>query len=356
MIITGLLVCCVVGGGQVTSSVGPEPIKTQAALTARFELVRRLSFSAPAVSGSFALSGDGEQVYFTERAGQPQETDLMALDLGQGGVRLVMPLCGGSSHPAESNMCTLPDVYVGSLPGDARRLLIAQGVLPQPYAKVFVLDLVTGNRVTLQFGRSPRWALLKSNGVDAALGVSGNMQVSPSGKYVLARLHLVELLPYYAEENFGVFSLKTGKREFLYHVPVCVVGNHEEAGVSRAWWEASDVVVVKRWGGKEETVEAFSRDTSGTWEKTTPPSTAIPRERWCSARESGGDWAIVGQDREGRGGYFIAGDVLFGSRPGLIFVVEGATETVVLRVQGVFASDAEVEVVVLRPLAKPAVS
>jgi hypothetical protein len=339
-------------GGPTAAVPHTETLKTQAALAAHFEVLHKASFVAPFLGNGFALSNDEKLLYFTERTRDGKELDLMAFDLARDESTPVMPLCGAPDSEPASQVCLLPDTYIAALPASPRRLLIAQADPPRPYSSVYVLELRRRQRTPLSLGSSPRRTLLQSKGVDARLGTSADMQVSPSGKFLLATLHLLDQTSYYDDTDYGIFSLETGRREFLYHLPVQVVGDHEETALSAAWWGTSDVLVLHMWGGTEDKLVSFERDEHGKWHERTMPAPPKPNSYSTTFRRMPGDQALVGTDAEDRGGFLIDSDLLFGADKGIISTFESHTSIVIINVLRSLARNARVDVVVLWPARK----
>jgi hypothetical protein len=331
-------------------------VKTETALAAHFEVLRRGSFAAPFLGYGFALSNDEKRLYFTERTDDGKELDLMAFDLGRDESTLIMPLCGAPDSEPASQVCLLLDTYIAALPSSPQRLLIAQADPPRPYSSVYILELATRQRTPLSLGSSPRGSLLRSNGVDARLGTSADMKVSPSGNFLLVTLHLLDQTSFYDETDYGIFSLETGKREFLYHLPVQVVGDHEETALSAGWWAASDVLVLHTWGAAEDRLVSFKRDENGKWHQRTMPAPPKTESSSIAFRRMAGDQAQVGTDAEGHGGFLIDGDLLFGANKGIISTFEAKTTIVIINVLRSLATNAKVDVVVLRQAAAPSTS
>ena len=364
-----------IGAPPQPARVPSEAIKTPAALAERFEVLSRFSFAANRLGQSFTVGADGKLLYFTEGRGSESVYDLMAMSIGGGAPYRVVALCGPDSPLPGNDHCEDSDFHLESVPGDPSRLVVAVGEVGRCCKAVSLLNLATDTARSMDLGVSPRHALLQEQGISPNLRASLR-SASPSGRYVLTDLWVYDASGVYDDEYFAIFSLETGRREFMFRRPTAlgphevwdaegktrqVVGEQEaQVGWWDAWWLPSDILVLRHRGGSGENilgVQAFQRDGSGTWRAVTPASYER-RPGWShtpSQESAVGNYALVGRDPSGQGGYVIDGSGLFGSDSGLIYVIEFEGKAIVLKVRR-SGIESRVEGIVLKRRSAPAVS
>jgi hypothetical protein len=355
--------------------VPSEAIKTPAALAERFEVLSRFLFAANRLETSFTIDADGGVLYYPEGRLSENIFDLMAIPIAGGVPHAVGALCGPDSPLPGNEYCGDNYFRLGSIPGQPSRLVVAVGEVERCCTGLYLLDLTARTAKAMDLGVSPRHALLQLHGISPDLKAVP-VSASPSGKYLLANLWVYEPSGVYDDEYFAIFSVETGRREFIFRKltelgphevwdaegKTRVVVGQEEAQVGwwDAWWEPSDILVLRHRGGSGEKilgVQAFQREETGTW-RTVTLASYERRKGWShtpSEDSAVSSYALVGRDPNGQGGYVIDGSVLFAAGPGRIYVIEFEGKAIVLKVRR-SGIESRVEGIVLRRRPAPAVS
>jgi hypothetical protein len=359
--------------GQVRVPTGS--IKTPAVLAEKFEVLSRFSFTGNRLGSSFTVGADGGTLYFAEGRASENTFDLMAIPIAGGAPHAVVALCGPGSPLPDNEYCNDSHFVLESVPGAPSRLIVAAGDPVRCCEAVSLLDLNDNTARPMRLGVSRRHAMLQRDGISPNL-MAHLHSASPSGRYLLSGLYVYDTSGTYDDQYFAIFSLQTGKREFIFRKPTesaphevwdaegktrQVVGEEEAVvGWWDAWWEPSDILVLRHRGGSGEKVlgvQAFQRDASGTWHTVAPAAyerhvgwSHTPNEDFHAS-----NYALVGRDPNGQGGYVIEGSVLFGSDSGLLYVIEFEGKAIVVKVHH-SGIESRVEGVVLRQRASPAAS
>jgi hypothetical protein len=282
----------------------PASAGDQAALAAiheSFEERRRLSVRVWSARSNLAVSDDGSGLFFVEHGADGLV--LKKVDLLSGRVTRLGPVNG--------------DYYrVAAIPNDPGHLLVAEEAMGSRRAqRVAVFDVDAGTERLLDVGDN----------------ASGDLEVSPSGKYVLTGVD------YYCHtgdrdcfaENLAVVSLATGRQEHKYRVPVVEEKTREYPVAVDVNWLEGDMLSFTPRVGDASKGTTLQRGPDGRWEKTSVAPSAVPRA--MSQSLAPGTRSLSFSRPKGRTSISIDPTVLFRPGPGRISAHSLSDRVLVLR-------------------------
>ncbi len=297
--------------------------------------MKRTTFRIWGSHGDFEPSLDCRFLYFGENG--PDGLALKRASLADGTVVTVVGTPGEEAYG------------LAAIPGDPSRLVLRWQIglgAASPYG-VSVLDLNSLKEQKLDVGSS---------------GGDGRLHVSPSGRFLATGTAAVSLPPHgpWYPSQISVFSLATGKREFVYKIPfhdeqVMVPGPNDEKSeearvripdTTHVDWTSDDVLVL---ANRVET--AFRRRDDASWTrcKATGKYVAQTGTVW---RVYAGEHLRLRRTWEGQA-VDLAPEALFGEGPAKVVYYNLPDYAVVVRVSGRRDGWDTVDVVVLKWRATP---
>jgi hypothetical protein len=301
--------------------VSTEFLNSSQAFQSRFEVVARFSLEVPSLSSGFTLSSDGKAIYFAAPADHGTVV-LQEISLQTG----VAGKVGMVYDPATDGLPYLGWYWLAAISGEPGRLLVGAGTDPGSCGRrLFILDLNTMEKVQLDT-RAPKAV---NGGTVAQLRSCGGWLVSPSTRYLAARLWDFSLKHTEDEAYVAVFSLATGRREYTYHLPTRQEQDEIDTlgtGVptKRVYrvpitvdvaWADKDVLVIRPRDPQQGTTLVLERVGEGNWEPTKEAPGALAAESKTALRPQ--QEQIFAVDSQGVQCAFPR-SLLFGSKPAVV--------------------------------------
>ena len=330
MTATALLIAAVVA----TPSVPTEFLESPQAFQSRFEVVKRFSLKISSLSSGFTLSGDGTLLYFTEPRGGDVVL-LQAVSLQEGVARSVAKVYDRETD----GLPYLEWYWLTTIEGHPARLVVGAGSNAGSCAeRLFILDLRTMGRLPLDLSAPPAGG----EGPVHQLRTCGEFLVSPSTRYLATCLWQFSLKHVEDEAYVTIFSLTTGQREYVFHVPTREEQDEVDllgTGVrtKRVYqvpirfdfsWAGKDLLLIRPREPDQGKDLVLERSGSGEWLPTTQsPAPVVPK--WTTIAKSQNEQIFVHDSKGVRWGF--SRNLLFDSRPAVVLEATYQDRVVVLR-------------------------